>query len=128
MLPVSVLPIASLLMGIGYWIDPAGLGGGGTNIVAFFLIEAGLAVIGKLPILFAVGIATGMSKDRSCAAGLSGLVSFLIVTAMLSPEVVSTLQGIDVTAVDAAFSNIDNVFMGILSGPLQLHCTTSILK
>lgn len=28
MLPVSILPVASLLMGIGYWIDPAGLSGG----------------------------------------------------------------------------------------------------
>lgn len=95
MLPVSVLPVASLLMGIGYWIDPAGMSGKGTNAFAIFLIQAGLAVIGKLPILFAVGIAAGMSKDKSGASALSGLVAFLIVTAILSPSAVGRLQGID---------------------------------
>lgn len=27
MLPVACLPVASILMGIGYWIDPSGWGG-----------------------------------------------------------------------------------------------------
>lgn len=26
MLPVAVLPLAALMLGIGYWIDPAGWG------------------------------------------------------------------------------------------------------
>lgn len=26
MLPVAVLPAAAILMGIGYWIDPSGMG------------------------------------------------------------------------------------------------------
>jgi len=26
MLPVAVLPVAGILMGIGYWIDPSGWG------------------------------------------------------------------------------------------------------
>ena len=116
MLPVSVLPIASLLMGIGYWIDPAGMSGTGTNAFAIFLIQAGLAVIGKLPILFAVGIATGMSKDKSGASALSGLVAFLIVTTILSPSVVGMLQGVDASLVDPAFSKIDNVFVGMICG------------
>ena len=116
MLPVSVLPVASLLMGIGYWIDPAGMSGKGTNAFAIFLIQAGLAVIGKLPILFAVGIAAGMSKDKSGASALSGLVAFLIVTAILSPSAVGRLQGIDQKLVDPAFSKIDNVFVGMICG------------
>lgn len=116
MLPVSVLPIASLLMGIGYWIDPAGMSGTGTNTFAIFLIQAGLAVIGKLPILFAVGIATGMSKDKSGASALSGLVAFLIMTTILSPSVVGMLQGVDASLVDPAFTKIDNVFVGIICG------------
>ena len=39
MLPVAILPVASILMGIGYWISPAGLGvpgQTGTNPVAVF--------------------------------------------------------------------------------------------
>ena len=116
MLPISILPVASLLMGIGYWIDPAGMSGEGTNIFAIFLIQAGLAIIEKVPILFAVGIATGMSKDKSGAAALSGLVAFLIVTTILSPDVVGMLQGVDAGSVDPAFSNIENVFVGIICG------------
>ena len=116
MLPISVLPVASLLMGIGYWIDPAGMSGEGTNVFAIFLIQAGLAIIGKVPVLFAVGIATGMSKDKSGAAAVSGLVAFMIVTTILSPDVVGMLQGVDPSAVDAAFSNIENVFVGIICG------------
>lgn len=116
MLPISVLPIASLLMGIGYWIDPAGMDGIGTNTFAIFLIQAGLAIITKLPMLFAVGIATGMSKDKSGASALSGLVAFLIVTTILSPDVVGMLQGIDASLVQPAFDNIDNVFVGIICG------------
>ena len=42
MLPVAVLPVASILMGIGYWIDPAGWGGG--SPIAAFLISAGGAI------------------------------------------------------------------------------------
>lgn len=39
MLPVACLPVASILMGIGYWIDPSGWGA--NNIIAAFLIKAG---------------------------------------------------------------------------------------
>ena len=34
MLPVACLPVASILMGIGYWIDPAGWGA--NNLIAAF--------------------------------------------------------------------------------------------
>jgi len=57
MLPVAVLPVASILMGIGYWIDPSGWGGG--SPIAAFLISAGGAIIDNMSILFAVGVALG---------------------------------------------------------------------
>lgn len=115
MLPVAVLPAAALLVGIGYWIDSGAMSGDG-NAIAIFLIQAGLAIIGKLPILFAVGIATGLSKDKHGASALSGLVAFLVVTTILSPGVLAQLQGIDVTAVDPSFAKIDNAFVGIICG------------
>lgn len=116
MLPIAVLPIASLLMGIGYWIEPTAMDGAGTNVFAIFLIQAGLAVIGQLPMLFAVGIATGMSKDKNGAAALSGLVAFLITTTILSPSVVGMLTGVKESMVDPAFGNIGNVFVGMICG------------
>ena len=39
MLPVAVLPVCSILMGIGYWIDPTGWGA--NSAIAAFLIKAG---------------------------------------------------------------------------------------
>src|SRR5690625_2575058 len=114
MLPVAVLPAAAILMGIGYWIDPSGWGGG--NAVAAFLISAGSAIIDNMPILFAIGVALGMSKDQDGSAALSGLVAFLVVTTLLSTDTVAMLMGIDAAEVNPAFGSIGNQFVGILSG------------
>ena len=114
MLPVAVLPAAAILMGIGYWIDPSGMGEG--SAAAAFLIKAGSSIIDNIPILFAVGIALGMSKERDGAAALSGLVAYLVVTTLLSVDTVALLQGINVENVNPAFENIENAFIGILSG------------
>jgi PTS system N-acetylglucosamine-specific IIC component len=114
MLPVAILPAAAILMGIGYWIDPSGWGSG--SAVAAFLIKAGASIIDNIPILFAVGVALGMSKDRDGSAALSGLVAFLVTTTLLSPGSVAILQGIEADAVDPAFGKIGNAFVGIISG------------
>ena len=114
MLPVAVLPAAAILMGIGYWIDPDGWGSG--NAIAAFLIKAGSSIIDNIPILFAVGVALGMSKVKDGSAALSGLVGYLVVITLLGTDSVAMLQGIEIDAVDAAFANIENAFIGIISG------------
>ena len=114
MLPVAVLPAAAVLMGIGYWIDPAGWGA--NSPVAAFLIKAGAAIIDNMSILFAVAIAYGMTKEKDGSAALSGLVAFLVVTTLLKPETVSALTKVDLKEVPLAFSKISNQFIGILSG------------
>lgn len=114
MLPVAVLPAAAVLMGIGYWIDPAGWGA--NSPVAAFLIKAGAAIIDNMSILFAVAIAYGMTKEKDGSAALSGLVAFLVVTTLLKPETVSALTKIELDKVPLAFSKISNQFIGILSG------------
>ncbi len=114
MLPVAVLPAAAVLMGIGYWIDPVGWGGG--SPIAAFLIKAGASIIDNMSILFAVGVALGMSRERDGAAALSGLVGYLVVTTLLSTGSVAMLLGVEATEVNAAFGKIGNQFIGILSG------------
>ncbi len=114
MVPVSVLPAAAILMGIGYWIDPNGWGSNST--MAALLIKSGGAIIDHMSILFAVGVSFGMSKDKNGSAALTGLVGFLVVTTLLSPGVVSLLQGIKLDEVPAAFGKIENQFIGILVG------------
>ncbi len=114
MVPVATLPAAAILMGIGYWIDPVAWGG--NSALAAFLIKAGAAIIDNMSVLFAIGVAYGMSKDKDGAAALSGFVGFLVVTTLLSPGAVAQIQGIDPSAVPAAFGKINNQFVGILVG------------
>ncbi len=117
MVPVAVLPAAALLMGIGYWIDPTGWGG--NSQVAAFLIKSGAAIIDNMAILFAVGVAFGMSKDQHGSAALSGLVGFFVVTTLLSPGAVSQLMNIPAGEVPIAFGKISNPFIGILVGTIS---------
>lgn len=117
MVPVAALPAAALLMGIGYWIDPDGWG---TNSqLAALLIKSGAAIIDNMSILFAVGVAFGMSKEKDGAAALSGLVGYLVITTLLSPGTVAQLKGIAVDQVPAAFGKINNQFIGILVGVIS---------
>ncbi len=114
MLPVATLPAAAILMGIGYWIDPTGWGG--DSALAAFLIKAGSAIIDNMSVLFALGVAYGLSKDKDGAAALAGLVGFLVVTTLLSPAAVSMIEHIPVADVSPAFNKINNQFIGILCG------------
>ncbi len=125
MQPVAVMPLAALLLGIGYFIDPVDWGAG--SPIAAFFISAGGAVLDNLGILFAVGIAFGIAKENHGASALAGLVAFLTLTKMLSTGTVAQLKSLDVetwTASDpfrvAAFDAINNknVLIGIISGVL----------
>ena len=114
MVPVATLPAAAIMMGIGYWIDPTGWGA--QSALAAFLIKAGAAIIDNMSVLFAVGIAYGMSKDKDGAAALSGLVGYFVLTTLLSPAAVAQIQSIPLSEVPKAFSKINNQFIGILTG------------
>ncbi|WP_260293769.1 N-acetylglucosamine-specific PTS transporter subunit IIBC [Proteus vulgaris] len=117
MVPVATLPAAAILMGIGYWIDPVGWGS--DNALAALLIKSGAAIIDNMSVLFAIGVAYGMSKDKDGAAALTGFVSFLVVTTLCSPAAVSMIKGIPLEEVPAAFGKIENQFVGILVGVLS---------
>src|SRR5699024_3331596 len=89
MLPVACLPICGILMGIGYWLAPAVMGAAGPTeglayVVGFFLVKAGGALIDNMAILFAIGVAVGLAEESDGTAGLAGLVSWLMITTLLS--------------------------------------------
>lgn len=117
MVPVAVLPAAAILLGLGYWIDPVGWGG--ESVLAAFFIKSGGAIIDNMPILFAIGVAFGMSKDKNGSAALAGLVSFLVVTTLLSPGAIGMIKGIPANEVPAGFAKINNQFTGILCGVIS---------
>lgn len=120
MLPVAVLPVCSILMGIGYWIDPTGWGA--NSAIAAFLIKAGGSIIDNMGILFAIGVGVGMSEDNDGTGGLAALVSWLMITTLLSPAVVGMLKGIPVEEVAPAFEKIATQFTGILAGLIGSTC------
>ncbi len=115
MVPVATLPAAAILMGIGYWIDPTGWGS--NSAIAAFLIKAGAAIIDNMSILFAMGVAYGMSKDKDGAAALAGFVAYMVITTLCSA---GSVEAIGLVALDEgstlAFNKIGNQFVGILSG------------
>ncbi|HEY8615957.1 N-acetylglucosamine-specific PTS transporter subunit IIBC [Phenylobacterium sp.] len=100
MLPIAVLPVAALMLRLG---QPdllgapalAGLGGGAFGVLAQAFAAAGGAVFGNLGLIFAVGVAVGLARENHGAAGLAGVVCFLVATegakALLQvpPEVVA---------------------------------------
>ncbi len=68
MLPIAVLPIAGLLLRLGQ-----------PDLLALpFVAAAGAAIFDNLGLLFALGIAVGIARDSNGAAGLAGLVCFLV--------------------------------------------------
>ena len=114
MLPVAVLPLAAILSGLGYWIINAT--GNDANLAGVFLQTAGGALLDNLPLLFAIGVSIGMATKPDGTSALAGLVSWLIVTTLLDPESVALLQGSEDSAVDPAFGEIENVFIGMICG------------
>ncbi|MDR2601058.1 MAG: N-acetylglucosamine-specific PTS transporter subunit IIBC [Spirochaetaceae bacterium] len=120
MLPVACLPVAAILMGIGYWLDPTGWG---SNLAAAgFLIKAGGAIIDNMGILFAIGVGVGMSKDGEGTAALSAMISWLLVQTLLSPAAYSMFFGVPLEEVPAAFGKMQNQFIGIVSGLIGAAC------
>lgn len=126
MLPVACLPIGGILMGIGYWIDPAGWGA--NNMAALLLIKAGGILIDNMAILFALGVAIGMSKDQEGTSALAGIISWLTVQTMLGVGVVQLIMGVEADAVPAAFTKINNQFIGILCGLIAAWCYNKFYK
>jgi len=117
MLPVAALPAGGLLLGIGYWLDPTGWGA--NSVVSAFLIHAGGTILDNMGILFAVGLAFGLSKDQNGAAALAGMVGMLLLSRMLAPDAAEGFLGRELTDVQyQAFrrANNGNAFLGILTG------------
>ena len=127
---VAVMPVAAILMGIGYWIDPDGWGA--NSVAAAVLIKAGGAILDQLGWIFAVAIAFGLAKDSNGAAALSGFIGYGTIKLLLNEDTVASYQGVDLAALKEAGGdallewnshgwgaiNDKNVLIGILVGLL----------
>ena len=134
MLPVATLPICGILMGLGYLLCPAYMMGAGwaeslgyatsglAYSIGFFLIKAGGALIDNMAILFAIGTAVGLAKENNGTAGLAGLVSWLMITNLVS-SAGSYAPGLAAIGNwGLAYSKIANPFTGILAGVIGAVC------
>lgn len=71
-----------------------------------------------MSVLFAIGVAYGMSKDNDGAAALAGFVGYMVITTLCSPGAVEQigLVSLDDPTTKLAFAKIGNQFIGILIG------------
>lgn len=118
MLPVACLPVAGLLMGVGFWLDPVGQGE--NLLLAHVMILAGSVLIDNMSLLFTLGVAVGLADEQDGTAALAGVISWLMIQKILSPDNVVILTGNRVDA--SSFSYINNQFVGILSGWIGAYC------
>ncbi|WP_197038254.1 N-acetylglucosamine-specific PTS transporter subunit IIBC [Billgrantia saliphila] len=99
MLPIAVLPIAGLLLRLGQpdLLDIA------------FVASAGEAIFANLALIFAIGLAIGFADDSNGAAGLAGVVGYLVLDAVLmslNPDIdMGVLAGIIIGSVAGLLYN-----------------------
>lgn len=128
MLPVACLPICGILMGIGYALCPATMQGGDisgfANLLGFFLVKAGGALIDNMALLFVIGVGVGMADDHEGTAGLAAFASWLMITNLLATGTVTTLMPSVAENANKtlAFNRIANPFIGILAGIIGATC------
>ena len=129
MLPVAALPICGILMGLGYLLCPSTMQGGNPEgilqIIGFFLVQAGAALINNMAILFAIGVGFGLTKENNGVGGLAGMVSYLMMTTLLNPDTVGVIApGLVEDPIAAlAFGKVGgNAFIGILAGIIGGAC------
>ena len=108
MLPVSVLPVAGILLGVGSanfpWLPQS---------VSQVMAQSGGAIFSNLPLLFAIGVAIGLT-DNDGVAALASTVGFAVFLATMG--VCAKLRGIE-TATNMGIPTIDTgVFGGIIVG------------
>jgi PTS system N-acetylglucosamine-specific IIC component len=80
MLPIAVLPVAAILLRLGQPDVWAWMPGHALDAVLPFVGAAGEAIFKNLGLLFAIGVAVGLARENHGAAGLAGVVCFLIAT------------------------------------------------
>ena len=110
MLPVSVLPVAGLMLGLGsanFAIVPP--------VISKLMAQAGGAIFGNLPVIFAIGISLGLTSNEGVAA-LASTVAYVVMIATMG--VMGGVMGVKLTPIMGVPSIETGVFGGILAGAM----------
>jgi PTS system N-acetylglucosamine-specific IIC component len=116
MLPIAVLPVAGLLLRLGQ-PDLLDIGP---------IAAAGDAIFSNLGLLFAIGVAVGLARENHGAAGLAGVVAFVVATKgaevliAVPPDIVAKAGSANADLASAAYKARQlaklSVPIGIISG------------
>lgn len=113
MLPVSVLPVAGILLGVGSskfeWIP---------STVSTIMAKSGGAIFGNLPVIFAIGVALGLTGNDGVSA-LAAVVGYLVLLATMG--VMAETRGLHTEAILGLQSLDTGVFGGILIGAIAAY-------
>jgi len=108
MLPVSVLPVAGILLGVGSAKFPFL-----PETLSSVMAQSGGAIFGSLAILFAIGVALGLTNNDGVSA-LAAVVGYMVLLATMG--VMAPLLGSETKSVMGIMSIDTGVFGGILIG------------
>lgn len=110
MLPVSVLPAAGILLGVGSakfaWLP---------EVVSTVMAQAGGAIFGNLPLIFAIGVALGLAGNDGVAA-LAAVIGWAVLVATMG--VMAPLLDYEPRVIMGIPSIDTGVFGGILIGTI----------
>ena len=108
MLPVSVLPVAGILLGVGsanlWWLP---------DTVSQVMAASGSAIFGILPLLFAIGVAIGLTENDGVSA-LAATVGYFVLLAAMGTF--AKILGVPTATVMGIPSVETGVFGGIIVG------------
>lgn len=108
MLPVSVLPVAGILLGIGsahFAVMP--------DLVSNVMAQSGGAIFGIMAIMFAIGVALGLTNNDGVSA-LAAVVGYVVLLATLG--VMAKVLNVESKEVMGILTVDTGVFGGILMG------------
>ncbi|HEY8338247.1 MAG TPA: PTS transporter subunit EIIC [Egibacteraceae bacterium] len=117
MMPIAVLPAAALLLGLGVYFQSVSWLSWGETI--WQIMQAGgEAILGNLPLIFAIGVAIGFSGGQG-VAGLSAGVGYLVLKAIndisiITPEVVENGEVVE-EAVTVDMGVLGGIIIGLLA-------------
>ncbi|SHH15108.1 glucose-specific PTS transporter subunit IIBC [Clostridium grantii] len=130
MLPVALLPAAGLLLAFGnmfqnpqFLLSVPALNAAWFQKLALVMEQSGGMIFGNLALLFAVGVAVGLS-DGDGVAGLAAIVGFLIMNktmGILANVTVENLSDPSYTSVLGIPTLQTGVFGGIICGVLAAY-------
>ena len=110
MMPVAILPVAGILLGIGAadfsWMP---------SLLSQTMENAGGAVFGNLPLLFAIGTVLGLT-DNDGVSTLAAIVAYVVMLGTMG--VMAGVMGVETKSIMGITSIDTGVFGGILAGIL----------